>query len=49
MQQEDADEAAALSYLAEWINVQGDEGEVKEMQDRATRQIPKKVEPGREP
>lgn len=42
----DADEAAALSYLAEWINIQGDEGEVTEMQDRASRQIPEKVDPG---
>ncbi|WP_438444452.1 hypothetical protein [Gorillibacterium sp. sgz5001074] len=41
-----ADEAAALSYLAEWINIQGDEGEVREMQERASRQIPEKVEAG---
>lgn len=43
---EGADEAAALSYLAEWINIQGDEGEVKDMQDRASKQIPDHVVPG---
>lgn len=35
-------EAEALAVLAQWINCQGDSGEVAELMDQAERDIPEK-------
>jgi hypothetical protein len=40
-------EAEAMLFLAEWINSQGDLGETTVLMDRAERDIPGKVERGR--
>jgi hypothetical protein len=42
------DEADALMYLAVWINIEGDQGEVNDLMDHAAARIPEKVERGEE-
>lgn len=41
-----AEEAEALSFLAEWINIEGDLGEAEVRMDEAAARIPEKVEEG---